>query len=746
MHKFFSMAALAVGTMLLAGCGGDSFKGSGSSSGGGAGTLTTLSVSSSTASLPADGSASATITALAADGSGTAMPGVAVAFTASSGTIVTNQGTTDSAGKATATLSLGDAAPGTSITVTATSGSVTGTTIVNVAPAQQSVSLQTSSPTIPSDNSIPAVITAFVKDENNNFVPGVTVHFQSTSGGLTVNAPTGGTVGETDATGAATATLSVAGDPSIRNITITAMVGGSSADIVVAVAGTTASLSGPQSLVLGTPGTYTVALTDASKKAIASQAVAVASSAGNTLSAASVTTDATGHATFTVTATKAGTDTLSVSALGANASQTVTVSNQQFQFTAPAVNALVPISAVTPCDPTVPSSTTVPVTVKWTANNAPVAVNSVVNFSSTRGTLSAGSAMTDANGNATVMVCATSAGPATFSASATGVAASEVINFVSTTPAVIDLQPSPSTVSITGSSTLTAVVRDTKGNFVQGQEVDFTLNDVTGGSLSLASAITDVEGVAQSVYTAGNSASATNGVSVTATVKSNATIKKTATLTVNGAALHISLGTGNKIRENDTKTAFIMDWFVSVLDSSGHPVPNNDVTLTLHSTSRPKDGYFKGAYQKCGVFWVQYDGITAGCDADGNSTAPPTACLNEDVNLTGVYDAAEDINHDNVLEPGDIALAAPGVVKTAADGNPAGTTTGTATFTITYPEDHALWVQVTLTATASVAGTESSTSTTFVLPELASYLTPNTGATPPGYVSPYGVGACTDAP
>jgi len=40
---------------------------------------------------------------------------------------------------------------------------------------------------------------------------------------------------------------------------------------------------------------------------------------------------------------------------------------------------------------------------------------------------------------------------------------------------------------------------------------------------------------------------------------------------------------------------------------------------------------------------------------------------------------------------------------------------------------------VTLTATASVSGTESSTSTTFVLPMLADYLKPGTG-TPPGFI------------
>jgi hypothetical protein len=732
MHKFLSMAALAAAAMLLGGCGGGAFSSTSTSTG--TGTLTTLSVASSIASLPADGSASATITATASDGSGKPLGGVAVTFTSDSGTITTNQGTTDATGKATATLAKGTAAAGSQIKVTATSGTVTGNATVAVAAAQQSVSLQTSSPTMPSDNSAPATITAIVKDANNNFVPGVTVSFQATSGGLAINAPAGGTAGQTGTSGAATATLSVADDPSVRTITITASVGSSTATIDVKVVGTSVTVSGPQSLVLGTAATYTVAMVDAGNKPIAGKTVAVTSSAGNTLSAASLTTDASGHANFTVNPTKAGSDTLTATALGTSGSEGVTVSNQQFQFTAPSTTTYIPIAPA--CTPNVP------VTVSWTASNAPVADGTTVNFSATRGTLSASTATTT-GGVATVMICATTAGPSTLTASGTGagggVSASETVIFVSTTPSTIDLQASPSTVSITAQSTFTAVVRDAAGNFVQGQEVDFKLTDVTGGSLSVATAITDVEGVAQTVYTAGKSASATNGVSVLAQVASNTTINRTATLTVNGAALHIVLGTGKVIRENATKTAFIEDWFVSVADATSNPLPNNKVTLTLHSTSRPKNGYFKGAYQICAGFYVPTDGMTVGCSTLDPTAplAPPTPCLNEDINLSGVYDAAEDINKDGVLEPGDVAVASPGVVTTGSDG--------TTTFTITYPEDHANWVEVTLTATASVSGTESSTSTTFVLPILADYLKTGNG-TPPGNTSPYGIGACTAKP
>jgi hypothetical protein len=752
MRTLASIIALFFITLALSGCGGDS--GCGHVTGGGSGgtastcgttntpppgsgqTLTTLKVASSVVSIPADGSASATITATAADASGNAMAGVTVTFTSTAGTLVTNQATTDSAGKATATLSTGSAAPGTAITVTATSGAVSGNTAVTVSVAQQTVTLQTSSPQIPSDNTTPAVITAYVKDANNNLVPGVVVHFQATSGSLAVTTPTGGSPGSTDASGAASASLSVGTDPSDRTITVTATANGSTATINVQVVGTAVSVAGPPGLVMGAVGSYNVSLIDASKKPIANQPVQVTSSAGNTLSAAAVTTDASGHAMVTLTAVNSGSDTLTVSALGTSGAQTVTVSNQQFTITAPTAGALVPI-ATAPCTPNVP------VSVNWKSNSAPVAQNTTVNFASTRGTLSSATALTDGNGNAQVMICATSAGPATVSAQATipgstgSVSASADFSFISTTPSAIDLQASPSTVPITGQSNLTAVVRDAAGNLVQNQTVDFTLQDVTGGALSVASAVTDVQGIAQTVYAASHTASASNGVSVTATVH-NTAITKTATLTVSGAALHVIIGTGDKLVENGTQTAYTMNWFVSVSDAAGNAVPNSQVTLTIHSSLVPFAGYFKGAYCRTTAGWLVTDKVYPNYDcpalvAPATTYPTPTACANEDVNLNGQLDAGEDLNVDKILEPGDVAVATPGLLSTGANG--------TSTFQVIYPEDHANWVQVTLTARATVQGTEGSTTSTFVLPALGDYLA-DVKHSPPGVVSPYGTNAC----
>jgi Bacterial Ig-like domain (group 1) len=705
MRKLVSTMVLLGLAIGLTGCGGSDdkpFVGTGTTTGtGGAAAVT---VTSSASTVAAGGTA--TISAVVSDTNNSPVNGSTVTFSTSAGSVAPTTATTGATGTATTTLSAGSAATGTAIVVTATVGTLTGSTTVTVSStsgSQSSLSIQTSLPQIPSDSSKAATITVLVRNASNNFVSGVPVSFAASSGGLTV------TQGTTDSSGAAIAMLTPAGDPTNRNITVTATVGSSKATIVVPVVGTTLTLTGPSSLVSGSSGTYNVTLADAGKNPITATSVTVAS-AGNTVTPTTITTDASGSGTFQVTAVKTGSDTVTASALGQSASQDLTVSSQSFTFTAPAANALSPLNQA------------LGVTVHWTSAGTPVA-GQTVSFASTRGTLSAATAVTDASGNASVTVSSTSAGPAIIAASATGVTAQVPITFESTVPSAIAIQASPDTIATQEQSTITAIVRDAAGNLVNNQTVAFKLTDVTGGSLSFATVVTDTEGVAQTVYTASGTPSTSNGVVVAATVQGTA-ITASTTLTVGGQTVFISLGTGNQIGENSTKTQFQMPWVVQAVDSSGNPVNNVAITFTIHSSSRPNWAYAKGTYEVCGSSWVQYN-TTPGCGAN-----PPVTCLNEDINLTGVYEASEDFNNNGKLDPGDVAVATPGSVITATDGS--------ATFLVEYPEDHALWVQATLTATATVQGTQSSTEATFVLPMLATYLT-STTTEPPGFVSPYGV-------
>src|ERR1035438_5252283 len=371
-----------------------------------------------------------------------------------------------------------------------------------------SITLLSTAPQIPSAGSTPATLTAIVKNSSNLVVPGATVSFSSTSGALAPTATTSGvTAGTTDQNGEAAATLTTPGDPTNRNITVTATAGKISATIVVAVVGTKIALTGPASLIQGATGTFNVSLTDSGGTGIAGATVTLASASSNTLSASSVVTNGTGQQTFTLTGTTAGSDTVTASALGLSATAPLTISNQSFAFTAPAPGTQVVVN------------TPIALAIKWTNAGAPV--SGPVTFATSRGTITTPQPVTTAaDGTATVMITSTTGGDTTVTASGAGVSAQLGLVFVATVAGAIDLQAGPDVIPTSGQSTVTATVTDgPTGNLVENATVDYTLTDATGGSLSVGTATTDVHGTAQTVYSATSAASSHNGVTITATVQ-----------------------------------------------------------------------------------------------------------------------------------------------------------------------------------------------------------------------------------
>ena len=714
--RIFKWVLASVAFVALGSCGGSGSCGNFatcSSGGGGGGTQNTgvalISVTTSVPTISTDGTAVATITATAVNSQNDAVADVPLTVTASAGAITGTPVTTDASGVATVPLSAQGVAAGTAITVTVASGAARGTVVVNVIAAQETVTVTTSSPQMPSAGTSPVTITALVRGASNQLLSGVPVSFGATSGGLQTSSGTSSV--NTGANGAATATLTTAGDPSNRSITVTATVGnGTSGTVTVNVVGTTLSVAGPASVIQGTVNTYTVALADSSGNGIPATVVALTSAVGNPLSSPPVTTDSTGHASFTLTATSAMNDTLTAKALGLSTPQAVTVSSQAFAFTAPLANADIDLGAAQT------------VSVTWTNGGAPQA-GQTINFSTTRGEFNGtaavtASAVTNAQGVATVTIASTTAGPAQITATATGVSSQVGVEFVATQPTLLNLQASPDTVPTLGQSTITAVLRDAQGNLVANQTVDFQLQDTTGGSLSVGSAIMDLQGIAQSTYTAGSIVSATNGVTITGTVPGTSVPAVTATLTVGGRTVFLVFGTGVTIGENSTATQFILPYVVQATDSDGNPQQGVNITLAVVSNPTASGGpaYFKG-------FWSQT-----------NTSAPwvqtiNASCANEDVNGNGVLDPGEDTNHNGRLDPGNVANVVPSTVTTDS--------TGSATFNIYYPEDHAAWVVVQLTATTLVQGTQNSTTATFTLPMKASYIAPSSTDVP-GAISPYG--------
>ncbi|GAB4088630.1 hypothetical protein GCM10028785_12990 [Hydrogenophaga soli] len=315
------------------------------------------------------------------------------------------------------------------------------------------------------------------------------------------------------------------------------------------------------------------------------------------------------------------------------------------------------------------------------------------------------------------------------------VSATLPVTFQATTAAALNLQINPSTVapnssgSTTNQAAVQAVARDATGNLVSGQQVNFTLTDTSGGTLSAGTATTDSNGLAQVNYISGAGTSANNGVSITAAMASNAAVNATATLTVSGKALFIKIGFGNTVQVYNAST-YSMPFSVYVTDASGAAVANQ--TVTLSQTAMPQgDGsaYYKGSLSWSAVSSVWVQSITA-------------SCLNEDLNLNGVLDSGEDTavgiaNNDGKLTPGGVASLAPSSVTT--DSN------GIATFNLLYGKNLAWWAKVKITARATVAGTESVQTLPFLLPVLTADVT-SQSTTPPNLVSPFGTSAvCTNA-
>lgn len=528
-------------------------------------------------------------------------------------------------------------------------------------------------------------ITAYVKDRFNATLADRAVSFAA-SDGLIIQALSA----TTDSAGAVKAKLRVGTDKSNRAVTVTVRSGTASGFVSLDVVGTKVSVSGEGTVKLGASATYAVRVVDSSGNGIANVPVSLTSSLGNTLTPATTNTNSLGLANVNYTATKAGTDTLTASYLGTTGAQTVSISAVDLSFVSPASNSTVNIGVLQP------------VTVQFLSNGVGVA-GATVTFSTTRGTVnpanptdttpSTATAVTGADGKATVNIASTTAGSATVLAQLVGGGQATLpVNFVAVNPAKLVLQANPGAIppntggSTTHQSTLEATVRDANGNPVAKQQVNFNIvEDVSGGTLSAASVLTDSDGKAKVQYIAGANSTANDGVRITATAATNSLANDQVRLTVNGQALFINIGMGNEMSNLDS-TTYSKPLSIYVTDATGNPVGNQQVTVSVFPT-----GYYIG--------W-----LIPVLDKDGNfkewtidSATVSDICLNNDVNKNGIVDGLEVAP----LRPGNVVAATPGLLTT--DG------TGRATFSLQYGEQYAWWVDIEVVARASVAGTETRT-------------------------------------
>jgi hypothetical protein len=659
---------------------------------------------------------------------------------------------------------------------TTTSGGGTTTT-----PVANSLQLLAGATTIPSvgGTANAVALTAIVLDMNNNALTGQTVEFgvaDSPPGQAFINNVSNG--GVSDANGQVTASLNLGTNQSNRTIIVTASVtptGGSpiTASVNVAVVGTTIAFVGGTGLVFGAQLPVSVTLSDSGKNPIPGQTLTFTSASGNTITPATATTNANGVANFTVTGTVGGSDTISATGAGITQSETIQVNSANFLFKTPAAGALVVINT-----PQV-------ITVHWDNANVPV-VGQPILLSSTRGTLSAATIVTDGNGNASTTINSPGAGPSTITAVGPGgnpVATPLNIVFVTTTANKVSLQAAQASipVNIVGQTTnqtkLTAIVRDVNDNLVQGATVNFQIvADPSAGSLDSGSAVTDISGSASVNYIAGSTSSGSGTVVISATVISvngvtaPAGITATVNLTVNGQALFIRMQTDNVVQSLDSGT-YTKAYYALVTDSAGNPVTPVTVVFSLEpancfGTVLCGDPVYGGSVDQCtqlgqpacpGAYakgqWLLCTGLNLpvpGCPSAtwakvegaviNGVTYNYYNCLNEDVNFNGILDPGEDYNHNGKLDPGNVAGVAGGG-KLATGTSDVTDSFGIAIANVTYIKGYATWSAVQLTATITVSGTEFIQSIPFILPILANDIG-STNPSVPGQVSPFGQQPC----
>ena len=792
------LAGLCV--LALVGCGG----GGGGDAGGtpllGNSTTTTpakvavkaLVVTLSAPSISNAGSTTATVTVTAIDANNNAVASAPVTLSADANAIITVQGTagsvTDASGKLIATVGIGSDRSNRDITLTATAGSATGAAVLKVVDA--------TSGTLPAMIDVIAgattvgtggdgvQISAFVKDANNNALAAVPVAFKASTGTLS------GISAVTDASGLAKATIAAGSDRSNRSVKITVSAGPVSNQLTLPVTGTTLTLQGPTSMILGRTAAFDIVATDSKGNVVANVAITASSALGNGLAAPSGSlTNAAGLVRFSYAATNGGTDSLVFSGAGAAVSpQTpLVVSGLNFAFVSP------------PAATTVAVNTALTVRVQLLVSGGPPGATTI-SFATTGGTLSANSATTDAAGVAQVNVTSSSAGPLTVQASVdlNGTITSTSLPLVvaGIAPSTLVLQVSPTALppnvggATTNQAQVLAKVSDAVGNPVQGATVNFKrVSDPSGGNLQQVSAITDASGKASVTYVSGPQSTANNGVVLQASVASAPAVTGTASLTVNQAALFIALGTGNDISNLDPQT-YKKDWSAYVTDSNGIAV--NGVTLSIKAlptyyrtgqlvfdplkfayvysspiySCRNEDANANGVLDtKSGrVTGITVDATTkvtaanslvvgatvvlrglTGADAALLNNIPKTIVsatpdsfviqantLLKDITATATStftSPEEDDNGDGVLWPGNVIAVTPSTVQTS---------NGLATISLVYAESFAPWVQLKLTATATVAGTESKTDAEFVVTGLATDFSLLNNP-PAGLVSPFGL-------
>ena len=514
-----------------------------------------LTTTNGVTAIVADGQSTVPIRMTVANGVGTPMSGVSVTFATTDGTLSPSPVVRVAQGLSRTDLDAVSRANGNSLTVSTDTNGIaqvllTASTTAGVAivtadvqgfrvhidisfaagPAAR-VQLDTSTSTVSAGG--PATLTATVTDANGNRVPGETVMFtlSTNTSGASFNsngASFSSLSGVTDANGQATVQYTAgttAGADTVRVVATSTGVTGSTSITVTAPSGgavssaiTSISVANGATGPVIANGVNTVAVRATVQGAsgpLSSIPVTFSTTAGSfaaSATTATATTNASGIATVNLIApTSPGTATVTASASGFSASTTIT-------FVAGAAAVVQLVANPTTVNPNATSAITARVT---DAQGNPVSGQTITFTAPSRGTLSALTGITDTNGQFAVTYTA-GATPATDTIQVRTVnGITGTLSITVTPPAgatsIALLVSSPQLDSDgTDTVTLTALVRNTSNNFVQGAAVSFAIRQGDSGGIQVVRAATDATGTATALLTTGGDP-ANRTINVTAT-------------------------------------------------------------------------------------------------------------------------------------------------------------------------------------------------------------------------------------
>ena len=568
-----------------------------------------------------------------------------------------------------------------------------------------------------------ANITALVTNEKNQAVANQLVDISSTGGVLQAISTA------TDENGEAGATLVLAQDYEQQDIQITVEAEGFTGSVVVQAVGSVLEISGPSVMALGDEGELVITLEAGNQEPIANQELVFSSTAGNSITPATAFTDADGRVSITV-GTVSGDDTIRVSALNGSVTDELTfsVNEDLLAFENGVENTEFAVGSVNE------------VQVSWLSQGLPV-VGQPLRFAITAGqVLSQSVVNTNADGEASVTITSSSAGPATLSVESDmgdGPATNVDVEFIATTPGLLSVDSSATRVPTRDTSTITALVSDANGNPVRDIEVVFSSPDLKGGQLNRASAKTNDAGEADVTFTAGNLATEFNEIEIAAEVEGS-TINSLTYLTVVERVLNVTIGTANLLEDRGAGTQYAIPFVVQVADGGGNPLENADVELSITPLT-----YSKGYYRLVDRLGFPYDGVEENWAADHWGIVAQQ-CESEDNNGNRILDAGEDSNANNILDPQDPATLAPIAsvdsedLATLIGGSLSTDATGSGYFELVYPKSNAHWYTIRITARAQALGVEAESSFLTTMPVLATRILDET-VDPPNRYSPNGV-------